>query len=287
MRRADWLVVPSEAQRREERRAEARLADGLQRLDEVRRYHINTLTREQRAIHRHLLALKAGNRWRNLNTVGFQPTSQNHSHPAVPYKKTLLPIIPPSGREAERHRSGKPQSVCSLQARVQEFISSGESRVDNSTVPFCLPDLKLQPTNCTTLPPAASDRDNGRNRDRDGQREAHRDRDRQGPRSEQTTETFSYEENQRENELIVAGDKNREREDMEVTMSPSTPSSVSQYVAPNSHKRMVHTLPNFAQALVEARKARYIRHHGQPLCEKELSIREIFSKNSKDSPTTY
>lgn len=74
MRRADWLVVPSEAQRREERRAEARLADGLQRLDEVKRYHLNTLTREQRAIHKHLISIKTG-AYRTVSCVLYSKSS--------------------------------------------------------------------------------------------------------------------------------------------------------------------------------------------------------------------
>lgn len=168
--------------------------------------------------------------------------------------------------------------MCSLQARVQEFISSGESRVDNSTASFCLPDLKLQPRNCTTLPPAALDWDNGKNRDNDGQKETHKNR----PRSEQTTETFTNQKHLRETELIDRGQKDKEKQDIDLTMSPATSSNLSEYIVPDSHKRTVHTLPNFAEALVEARKARYIRYYGQVLCEKELSIGEIFSKNEKD-----
>lgn len=60
MRRGDWLPWPGEAQKRDERRAEARLAEGLQRLDQAKHYHINTLTREQRKIHRDLISIKTG-----------------------------------------------------------------------------------------------------------------------------------------------------------------------------------------------------------------------------------
>ncbi|KAI4892542.1 hypothetical protein NFI96_024711 [Prochilodus magdalenae] len=102
MHRADWMVWPKEAQRREERRAEARLAEGLQRLDEAKHYQLNSLSREQRALHRHLIAIKTGNRKRGSHAVGSRPSNHDLSHPAVSYKKTLLPIIPPAGRESDR-----------------------------------------------------------------------------------------------------------------------------------------------------------------------------------------
>lgn len=60
MRRRDWLPWPGEAQRREEKRTEARLAEGLQRLDQAKHYHLKTLTREQRRLHKDLISIKTG-----------------------------------------------------------------------------------------------------------------------------------------------------------------------------------------------------------------------------------
>ncbi|XP_030627998.1 coiled-coil domain-containing protein 190 [Chanos chanos] len=238
MRRSDSLAWPGEALRREERRAEARLAEGLQRLEEVKHYHLNTLTREQRKLHRDLISIRTGNYWRK-GIPNTQPTNLDLSHPAVPYRRTLLPIIPRPDREPQRQASIKPQSSTSLQNRVQEFISSG-SKTDSSTVPLCLPDLKLQPVH--TLPSTS-------------------------------TATAGREEK-----------KDRMTKESEVEVSPPA-SLLSDYLAPDGRLRTVHTLPNFAQALVEARKARYIRHRGQPLCESGLTITEIFSRHSKDAQT--
>ncbi|XP_053470874.1 coiled-coil domain-containing protein 190 [Ictalurus furcatus] len=285
MRRTDWLVWPSEALKREERRAEARLAHGIQRLDEAKRYHLNTLTREQHGLHRHLIALNTGNRWRGLNSVGSRPSNHDLTHPAVSYSKTRLPIIPPADRETNRHRSGKPQSICSLQARVQDFLSSGENRADNATMPVCLPDLKPRPPS-SMLPPANPERENKAG-DRDGQNKKHRARGREGLRSALETRGFSSKDSQRENDQIVASYTEKE-EEMTVTIPYSTPlSPLSDTHASDGQLRMVHTLPNFVQALAEARKARYIRYRGHPLCERELSIREIFSSNSKDTNNTH
>ncbi|XP_058235667.1 coiled-coil domain-containing protein 190 [Hemibagrus wyckioides] len=283
MRRTNCLAWPSEAQRREERRAEARLAHGIQRLDEARRYHLNTLTREQQALHRHLIALKTGNRWRGLNAVPSRPCNQL-SNPAVSHNKTRLPTIPPADRETNRHRSRKLESICSLQARVQDFLSSGENRADNTTVPVCLPDLKPQPP--SMLPPSSPTREN-KEGDKDGQNKKHRPRGREGRKSALETHGFRSKDGQRE--CDKTGERSTEKEEeMNVAIPYSTPlSPLSDTHAPDGQLRMVHMLPNFVQALAEARKARYIRHRGQPLCERELSIREIFASNSRDTHSTH
>ncbi|KAI2651820.1 Coiled-coil domain-containing protein 190 [Labeo rohita] len=105
MRRGDWLPWPGEAQRRDERRAEARLAEGLQRLDQAKHYHLNTLTREQRRLHRDLISIKTGNPWkRGLHSLGLQPSNNDVVRPAASYKRTQLPIIPVAGKETDSHR---------------------------------------------------------------------------------------------------------------------------------------------------------------------------------------
>lgn len=180
-------------------------------------------------------------------------------------------------------RSGKPQSICSLQARVQDFLSSGENKADNALVPVCLPNLKPQPP--SKLPPATPERENKKG-NRDGQNKKQRARGRDTQRSALEEHGFNSKDNQLENDQI-AGRCTEKEEEINVTVPYSTPRSpLSDTHAPDGHLRTVHTLPNFAQALAEARKARYIRHRGQPLCERDLSVRDIFSSNSTDIYTT-
>lgn len=132
------------------------------------------------------------------------------------------------------------------------------------------------------LPSAPLNREN-KEGDGDVQNKKHRARGRDGRRSALETHGFF----QTENDLVVARDTEKE-EEMNVPVPCSTClSPLSDTHAPDGQLRMVHTLPNFVQALTEARKARYIRHRGQPLCERELSIREIFANNSRDTPTTH
>ncbi|KAK9956167.1 hypothetical protein ABG768_013919 [Culter alburnus] len=269
MRRRDWLPWPGEAQRREEKRTEAKLAEGLQRLDQAKHYHINTLTREQRRLHRDLISIKTGNPWkRGLHSLGLRPSNHDVGRPAASYKRTLLPSIPLAGKEADRSSS--------LQARVQEFISSGEKSTEHSSETLCLPDLKRQPVTSLTATCTNTERDESKerqmDREQDREREAHMEvvRDRE-------------KDSQKEREWMLLREREKDNERGDEINGNRCPSSAvlfpSEMLAPDGHLRTVHTLPNFAQALAEARKARYIRHRGQPLCERELTIREIFSQD--------
>lgn len=269
MRRGDRLTWPGDAQRREERRTEVRLAQGLQRLDQAKLYHLNTLTREQHRLHRDLISMKTGNPWRRgLHSLGLRSSNHDVIRPAVSYKKTLLPIIPLAGREADSQRSMKPQpsSSSSLQARVQEFISSGDT--------LCLPDLKRLPVTSTT-----TKREESKEREISGEQEMQN-------ATEGHTEVGEVQRN-KEKDIEMEWMLLRDRDNaMGVEMNGCPSSAVtfpSEMLAPDGHLRAVHTLPNFTQALSEARKARYIRHRGQPLCERELTIREIFSRDPKDT----
>ncbi|XP_056337711.1 uncharacterized protein LOC130248177 [Danio aesculapii] len=268
MRRVDWSSRPAEAQRREERRTEIRLAEGLQRLDQAKHYHLNTLTREQRRLSRDLASIKTGNSWkRGLHSLGLRASNHDTGRPVAYYKRTLLPIIPLVGKEADDHRTS------SLQARVQEFISSGGKRTEHSSEALCLPDLKQQPVTSLTTTSTHTDREESKEKEIEGHMEVVRDREKD---SQKEKEWKLLREREKDNESGAEINGNR-------GLSPPV-SFPSDMLAPDGHLRTVHTLPNFAQALVEARKARYIRHRGQPLCERELTIREIFAQDPRRTP---
>ncbi|XP_036377730.1 coiled-coil domain-containing protein 190 [Megalops cyprinoides] len=244
---------PREAQRREEKRAEARLAGGLQRLDEARLYHLKTLAREQRRLQRDLGAIRSSNPWRKtIQSLGSRPWDPDLNHPTLSYKRTFLPIIPRGGQDPEKQRSQKPKSggvggsSAGLQARVREFMGAGDPRVESSTAPLCLPDLKVQ--NAARLSPTGK------------VEEGETERKERGP--------------QREGERCFPSPP-----------PPAEATALDSRLAPDGRLRTVHTLPSFSQALAEARKARYIRHRGRPLCERELSVREIFARTPKDTNT--
>lgn len=270
---------PGEAQRRDERRAEARLAEGLQRLDQAKHYHLNTLNREQRGLHRDLISIKTGNPWkRGLHSLGLRPSNYDVGHPAASYKKTLLPIIPMAGKETDSHSVSRSST---LQARVQEFISNGEKRAEHSSETLCLPDLKRQPIISLTSTRANTEREESKEREMDGEQD--RERGAHTEVGEVVKDREKDSQKEREWMLLREREKDNERE-AEINGNRCSSSSVSfpsEMLAPDGHLRTVHTLPNFAHALAEAGKARYIRHRGQPLCERELTIREIFARNSR------
>ncbi|KAJ8388435.1 hypothetical protein AAFF_G00133110 [Aldrovandia affinis] len=266
MRRVELGTWPSEAQRREEKRAEARLAGGLQQLDEARLYHLKTLTREQWRIHRDLGAIRACNPWKKtIQSLGSRTWDQDFNHPTLSYRRTLLPIIPKTGKGTEKHRSQMPKSggvggsSAGLQARVREFMGGGEPRVEVSGAPLCLPDLKVQ---AATRPSTAAQ----------GEKEGEAER-----------KTEKEREQQREGERCPPSPSPAAGEGGRPSLAEAL--ALDCRLAPDGRLRTVHTLPSFSQALAKARKARYIRHRGLPLCERELSVGEIFARNSKDTQT--
>ncbi|XP_015212080.1 coiled-coil domain-containing protein 190 isoform X2 [Lepisosteus oculatus] len=215
---------------REARRGEARLAQGLQRLEAARLYHVNSLLREQRRLQRDLGALRHGNSWRKMvPSLGSRPHDPLPvaDRPVPPYKRAFLPTIPQGGKEPNSLRSQKALPLrtegpaLGLQARVREFVAGGSHRGslgESSAAPLCLPDVRAQ----TAARLSSSARGEG------------------------------------EQEPPPAPDP--------------------EALAPDGRLRTVYTLPSFPQALSEARKARYLRHRGQPECERELSLREIFAR---------
>ncbi|XP_018589769.1 coiled-coil domain-containing protein 190 [Scleropages formosus] len=242
MGRAAWLV---DAQRREDKRMEARLAGGLRQLDEACLYHISTLTREQRRLTRDLGTTGTGNLCRkNVFSLQSQPWGRNDGHQMPSYRKTVLPIIP---QKPEKHRSLNPVlrnagwTSTGLQTRVREFIGGRGVKTVGSVLPVCLPDLKGQSA--------------------DGPNTTELGKKCQG---ETSIETDSRKQTEKEKGVL------------------STPPPF-QELAPDGKLRTVYTLPSFAQALAEARKARYLRLRGRPLCERELSIEEIFARTPTEN----
>ncbi|XP_042178141.1 uncharacterized protein LOC121846537 isoform X3 [Oncorhynchus tshawytscha] len=264
----------SEAQRREEHRAQARLQGGLQRLEQATSYHLNTLTTEQRRLHRDMLNIRTGNpRRRSLHPLVSQPVNPDPSHLSMPCR-TTLPTIPRATRDPKKHRSvkavcGGVSGLAALQARVHDFLCSSadpqRQGTESSVVPLCLPDLKLQPAAELTSTGLG---ERGEVEGREGRAE----REREYVRGREGRATRKKEE---EN-----GRTDRDREKEEYYPLPPPPSDI---LAADGRPRTLHLLPDFNQSLAEARKARYIRYRGRPPCERELSITEIFARGNTGS----
>ncbi|KAM9480622.1 uncharacterized protein ccdc190 isoform 3-T3 [Salvelinus alpinus] len=263
----------SEAQRREEHRAQARLQGGLQRLEQATSYHLNTLTTEQRRLHRDLLNIRTGNPWRrSLHPLVSRPVNPDPSQLSMAYR-TTLPTIPRATRDPKKHRSvkavcGGVSGLAALHARVHDFLCSSadpqRQGAESSVAPLCLPDLKLQPAAELTSTVLG---DRGEAEGTEGRAE----REREDVRREGRATRKKEEEN---------GRTDRDREKEEYYPLPPPPSD---FLAADGRPRTLHLLPDFNQSLAEARKARYIRYRGRPPCERELSITEIFARGNTGS----
>uniref|UniRef100_W5MX45 Uncharacterized protein n=1 Tax=Lepisosteus oculatus TaxID=7918 RepID=W5MX45_LEPOC len=218
---------------REARRGEARLAQGLQRLEAARLYHVNSLLREQRRLQRDLGALRHAipTPLCKLSPGSELAVAQRcRSHecaPECPNGSVEGVGLAPVSQLTDSDKSQKALPLrtegpaLGLQARVREFVAGGSHRGslgESSAAPLCLPDVRAQ----TAARLSSSARGEG------------------------------------EQEPPPAPDP--------------------EALAPDGRLRTVYTLPSFPQALSEARKARYLRHRGQPECERELSLREIFAR---------
>nr|XP_023650495.1 coiled-coil domain-containing protein 190 [Paramormyrops kingsleyae]XP_023650496.1 coiled-coil domain-containing protein 190 [Paramormyrops kingsleyae]XP_023650497.1 coiled-coil domain-containing protein 190 [Paramormyrops kingsleyae] len=251
MRRGEKAAWQSDAQGREERRVEARLAQGQRRLDEACLYHLNVLTREQRRLCRDLGALHTGNSWkRSVSGLQPRPWGRDLDQPVLSYKRTVLPRIPCATRldkhwSQEQKPTGTAGISSGLQARIRDFVAGGEPQGQSSAVPVSLPDL----------------------RGRTGGGLDANDPSKKRMQSERNVDTDAG--------TWTEGD---------VTRSPSTP-PLARPLALDGRLRTVRTFPSFPQALAEARQARYLRHRGQPLSERELSVGEIFGRTPYDSST--
>lgn len=141
-------------------------------------------------------------------------------------------------RSQEPKPTGTAGISSGLQARIRDFVAGGEPQGESSVMPVSLPDLR---------------------RKTGGERDAN-DPSKKRMQSERNVDTDTG--------TWTEGD---------VTRSPSTP-PLAQPLALDGRLRTVRTFPSFPQALAEARQARYLRHRGQPLSERELSVGEIFGR---------
>ncbi|XP_012990410.2 coiled-coil domain-containing protein 190 isoform X1 [Esox lucius] len=271
------LWQATEALRREERRAQARLQGGLQRLELATSYHLNTLTTEQLRLHRDLFNIRSGNSWkRSLHPLVVRKLNPDPSHPSMHYR-TTLPTIPRTIKEPQKQRSVKSlygvlSGPAALQARVHDFLGSSDSAdtqihgAGSSMAPLCLPDLKLQPAAALTITGL------------EGRGESQDVRGRE-------TRSMRLKDREEEN-----GSPDGDRECCPDLPPPSSapspcplPPAASDSLALAGQPRTLHLLPDFGQSLAEARKARYIRYRGRPPCERELSITEIFARGNTSS----
>ncbi|KAM9480621.1 uncharacterized protein ccdc190 isoform 2-T2 [Salvelinus alpinus] len=302
----------SEAQRREEHRAQARLQGGLQRLEQATSYHLNTLTTEQRRLHRDLLNIRTGERdacvcvyvcvhvcmcvcmracmcaclceltctcvtpgnpWRrSLHPLVSRPVNPDPSQLSMAYR-TTLPTIPRATRDPKKHRSVK--AVCGGVSGLAALHARVHDFLCSSADPQRQGAESSVAPLCLPdlkLQPAAELTSTVLG-DR-GEAEGTEGRA-EREREDVRREGRATRKKEEEN-----GRTDRDREKEEYYPLPPPPSD---FLAADGRPRTLHLLPDFNQSLAEARKARYIRYRGRPPCERELSITEIFARGNTGS----
>lgn len=280
-----------EAERRESKRAETRLRNGLHDLEEARFSCINRMMKEQRRIQRDLLRIKNGyskkkaaNNYRRLC-----PDPNNPSRETLGSNNKLLPIrltakdgslilasegIRGKKESVKMSRVVVPASVSrALQSRINDFLGGFGSRQEKVEEPVgagaeveevqAQPKAHATPTGSAntagSLVKISPGRGNQAALESGNGVSGHGDAACCHPNPSQAKTRPPNGSLQPLPTLENAPDE-------------------GDFYAPDGLPRTVHTMPSFQEAFAQARKARYIRHRTKTEEEKELSISEIFRR---------
>ncbi|XP_063003615.1 coiled-coil domain-containing protein 190 [Elgaria multicarinata webbii] len=264
-----------EAERRDVKRAEARLSHGLRSVEEAHLSYLNSVTKEQKRLKQELLKLQRSH--------SKQKLSVDTGHLSI---KLALPLLSPQARQ---------DYTCSHDATLRSRRKtlprtggfSGASQLHlhpqtlNSEVSGCdedrkgyLPPLKAKDQNTiddrdmTTLKDSITKQLNISaesvekeeiDSTEDGRKESAKEEPRDvGPKGTTTTK------------LMYLPPKRRPSFGHERLITDP------EAYAADGCLRTMYSRPDFLKAYAEARKARYIRHKYLPGWEKELSLQDIF-----------
>ncbi|XP_078263894.1 coiled-coil domain-containing protein 190 [Rhinoraja longicauda] len=280
-----------DAERRESKRAETRLRNGLHDLEEARFSCINRMMKEQRRIQRDLLRIKNGYAKKKAanNYQRLCPDPNYPSKETIGFNNKLLPIrltakdgsfilasegIRGQKESVKMSRIVVPASISrALQSRINDFLGglggrqeaveerAGAEEVRALTAPTAgHPKSGAAPTGPKPSLAKTSPRGGNQTASESGDvGPAHGDATSCHPSPSQV--------------------KTRQPHgSLQPLTSVESPPDEGDIYAPDGLPRTVHTMPSFHEAFAEARKARYIRHRSRPEEERELTISEIFER---------
>ncbi|XP_044527881.1 coiled-coil domain-containing protein 190 [Gracilinanus agilis] len=276
-----------EIERKDAKRAEARLRLGLLRLEENWLYRMNMVAREQRQLQKELEKLRqAGNSKKKVSSF---------SNNLLRTQKSDIPTIPQQG--GHRHWTAEPRGIRTMETRLlqtKKYEPSNPIEIASS-----------HPINYIKNEEEAFSQSSRNSSSLEGGPKAPKrssvtvinpfqDRDSINQPQEdisadlQNHGTFSKVEQ-------VPGAPQVESEVIEIKASPiggfgSKPGSVKQNHTPEREKstfdpkaytlysylRTVDTMPTYLELFAKIKNARYLRHRVPPEFERELSIGEIF-----------
>ncbi|XP_067845853.1 coiled-coil domain-containing protein 190 [Heptranchias perlo] len=302
-----------DAERRESKRAEARLRNGLHDLEEARFYCINRMIKEQRWIQRDLMRIKNGyskkkavSSFRRLCLDNNPPAkgtsgSSNTVLPTIPAVKDQTVIMESEGIRTQNYYSAKtgrvvipPGTSLALQMQINDFLNgissqretsdahAGEEEVQPSR-PSSARKLKTE-TSIGGINVSGVKHSIAKCLSISG-KPAGPDvaNGRGNPAADgQTAQEVNVTETKRS--AVTSDPAPKEIKPKQLASSPQLSAchenfpDDSEFYAPDGLPRTMHTMPSFLEAFAEAKKARYIRHRSKTDAEKELSISEIFGK---------
>ncbi|XP_043556104.1 coiled-coil domain-containing protein 190 [Chiloscyllium plagiosum] len=291
---------------RASKRAEARLQNGLNNLEEARFYCIDRMIKEQRQIQRDLIRIKNGYSKKTLGNLRMlHPDNSTSTRGKSGLSNLILPSIPgvknhavileterirtQSCYPAKAGRIGMPPSASlALQTQINDFLNGLSSKQEKSdghsgaeqTQPVT-PSGKLKTeTSINSIKLSSLKHPNAKHvsvlekpavldeaSGRENQR-AH------GQTEQEASNVESDSSDQAQGQI-------RSRESTsspQLSACDGNPGYDSEFYAPDGLPRTMHTMPSFLEAFAEAKKARYIRHRVKTEDERELSISEIFAK---------
>ncbi|XP_041064713.1 coiled-coil domain-containing protein 190 [Carcharodon carcharias] len=298
-----------EAERRQSKRAEVRLQNGLHDLEEARFYCIDRMIKEQRRIQRDLIRINNGYS-KKVAVDNFRllyPDNSTSARGKSGSSKIILPTIPgvkdhavilESGRSRTQScyftkagKIGMPSSASlALQIQINDFLngfstkqgkSNGHTEAEETKPSTPSSKLKTPSINsinmsglkhCIAKHVSIPEKPTGL--------DVANGRESQAADGQMEQDASDAEANSN----VSSDQAQRQIKSRESTSSPqlsacqeSTPYD-SEFYAPDGLPRTMHTMPSFLEAFAEAKKARYIRHRTKTDDEKELTISEIFGK---------
>ncbi|XP_072276242.1 coiled-coil domain-containing protein 190 [Pyxicephalus adspersus] len=265
-----------EAERRGAKRAEVRLNNGIQEIQEAQNYHISSMTKEQKRLQKDLIRIKQATVKKTTSPTGLK---ENH--------KTRSPLHneskPKSSLEDEQVMASG--SSMTLQMRINDFmdgVSSRKVKADSEVIQKNKAETSLSATS-TTDPAVSAPSISSVDEDTNNKNNSMKDKSSELPTDSGDKTLSSVGKSVNEEMPIkppaLAPEYMRRRS----SLFKDKPLFDEEIYAPDGVLRTQHTMPDFTESLEEAKHARYIRHKVKPESEKELSVEEIFQVKNNDA----
>ncbi|XP_075689596.1 coiled-coil domain-containing protein 190 isoform X2 [Rhinoderma darwinii] len=245
-----------ESERRGAKRAEVRLNNGIQEIEEAQHYHMNSMTKEQKRLQKDLVRIKQATVKKTSNVKSNHnteiPQAQGTDIGKSVRSQVVAPPVIASG------------SSMTLQMRINDFMDGvkkgkAENLQKNET------ELSLSGTNITDTKSSPARRLSICSVAEDTM-----------PKSDLPGKSTGILSNTTDK---TPGSANpqflRQRRG---SLFKDKPAFDEEVYAPDGGLRTLHTMPDLMDSLEEAKNARYIRHRVKPESEKELSVGDIFQK---------